>query len=262
MKKSAYARVFVLGLTVALPLQGWGQTSAEKVEATRTVIEEWVKTRQLISQEDSEWRTQKELITYKIDLLKTEIEALDTQISESEEMVTTAEVKREELRIDEERLRTAAKVVGDDVRKYEEWILNLSKFFPDPLSHKVSQFLKQIPKDAKRTKVSDGERMAIIIGVLNEVDKFNSSVTVVSELREIGSGETVEVKTMYLGLAQAYYVDGKEKNAAIGRPSSGGWDWQTANESAHNIHQAIAMYENIVKPATFVELPVTISLSE
>ena len=259
MNIHAYAWALSIGLAFSTAQSGLAQTTSKKIEDTRSVIEQWVKTRQLISQEEYGWRGEKELITYKIELLKTEIDALETQIEESEEMVTTAERKRDELKTEEDLLRAASKVVGNDVRKFEEWIQKLSNAFPDPLKSRIGQFLNQIPKDPKNTKVSDGERMAIIIGVLNEVDKFNGGVTVVSELRDIDSGETVEVKTIYLGLAQAYYVDGKQENAAIGKPGPDGWTWQPRNESARDIYMAIAMYENIVKPATFVNLPVTIA---
>ena len=101
--------------------------------------------------------------------------------------------------------------------------------------------------------------MAIVIGTLNEIDKFNNSLTVISELRDMPDGVTTsEVKTIYIGLAQAYYVDSKAKIAGIGTPSEDGWVWEENTDLAASISRSIAIYENIIKPAEFVDLPVSI----
>lgn len=261
MNKMLTAKIFTLGTVFCVAtLTGFAQDSGEtnKIAETRSVIDNWVQTRQLISHESSKWREQKEVMTYKIDLLKTEIETLDEQIKENEDNVTLAEEKRRELNAEERKLRSASAVVENVVRKYEQNVLRLMDKLPDPLKDKVNTFVAQIPKEGKRSNLSASERIIIVLGILNEIDKFNGSVTVVSELREVGNGETVEVQTMYIGLSVAYFVDEDQRYAYKGAPGEKGWEWTEQTEIAADISRSIAMYENVIKPATFVELPIAI----
>ena len=259
MKRKLPAHITLLGLALSLSNSGQAQSDvAVRLEETRTTIEKWVDARQLISKERSKWREEHALIDYKIDLLGSEIEALSEQIEEYEERVTKAEANRSRFAAEEAALRSAARVVGDAIHGYETKLLALSKRFPRPLIDTITPILKQLPEDGAKTKLSVAERVANIVGILNEIDKFNANVTVQSELQKVNSGATIEVKALYLGLAQGFFVDEKQEHAAIGTPSSNGWEWKKSDDLALAISKTIAMYENIIKPATFVELPITI----
>ena len=55
------------------------------------------------------------------------------------------------------------------------------------------------------------ERYQNVVGVLNEVNKFNQDIHVVSELMELPDQPSVkaQVRAIYFGLGQAYYVTPK-----------------------------------------------------
>ena len=262
MNKKILTGIITLILVLDYPL--WGQVKTlkkeeDKIQKARTVVSEWVKTRQIISKEKNDWTEKKSSIIYMIELLKNEIEALDIQIEESKEEATQADIKRVELEDEEAALRNASRVVDAVVADYEVKVQSIAKTLPDPLKEKLEPLLDQIPENPKKTRLSAGERMAIVIGTLNEIDKFNNSLTVISELRDMPDGVTTsEVKTIYIGLAQAYYVDSKAKIAGIGTPSEDGWVWEENTDLAASISRSIAIYENIIKPAEFVDLPVSI----
>ena len=262
MNKKILTGIITLILVLAYPL--WGQVKPlkkeeDKIQKARTVVSEWVKTRQIISKEKNDWTEKKSSIIYMIELLKNEIEALDIQIEESKEEATQADIKRVELEDEEAAVRNASRVVDAVVPDYEVKGQSIAKTLPDPLKEKLEPLLDQIPENPKKTRLSAGERMAIVIGTLNEIDKFNNSLTVISELRDMPDGVTTsEVKTIYIGLAQAYYVDSKAKIAGIGTPSEDGWVWEENTDLAASISRSIAIYENIIKPAEFVDLPVSI----
>jgi len=262
MNKKILAGITTLILVLVCSLGG--QVSPLKkeedhIQKARTVVSEWVKTRQIISKEENDWREKKNTIVYMTELLKNEIEALDVQIEESEAEGTQADVKRVEFEDEEAALRSASRVVDAVVADYEVKIQSIANTLPDPLKDKLEPLLDQIPENPKKTRLSAGERMAIVIGTLNEIDKFNNSLTVISELREMPDGVTTsEVKTIYIGLAQAYYVDSKARIAGVGSPTENGWEWEENTELAASISRAIAIYENIIKPAVFVDLPVSI----
>ena len=261
MNISRIAKIAAL-IAVLCPLSSsssFAQSNGAKVDETRTIIEKWVESRQLISKETSDWHEQKAIMTFKINLLKEEIEDLKKQIEDSRKDVSLADAKRSEMEAVENSLRSAAQVVEDIVPRYEQNLLRLSRSFPQPLLGKTKNLLAQIPSDPEKTTLTAGERINHILGILNEMGKFNGTVTVTSELREIDTGKTVEVKSLYLGLAQAYFVDSNQQYAKSGRLADGEWVWEEQNEHAHDIWTAIAMYENVVKPALFIKLPVTIN---
>jgi len=259
MNISQIAKIAALGAALCPLSSSFAQSNGANANEPPTIIEKWVESRQLISQETSDWREQKEIMTFKINLLKEEIEALDKQIEDSRKDVSLVDAKRSEMEAEENKLRSAAQVVQDVVPRYEQKLLRLSRSFPTPLLDKTKALLAQIPSDPEKTTLTAGERIIHILGILNEMGKFNGSVTVASELREIDTGDTVEVKTLYLGLAQAYFVDSNQQYAKSGRLAEGKWVWEEQNEHAHEIWSAIAMYENVIKPALFIELPITIN---
>jgi len=154
-------------------------------------------------------------------------------------------------------LEAATQKVGELVGGLEQRVQELAPSFPPPLADKLSSALKRIPADPANTKMSGLERMQTVVGILNEVDKFNAAITVVSEVQKNPAGAEVQVETLYLGLAQAYFVDKAGDYAGVGTPAATGWQWTPNNALAGNIQKSIAMYKNAA-PADFVSLPVQV----
>jgi hypothetical protein len=101
------------------------------------------------------------------------------------------------------------------------------------------------------------ERYQSVIGILNEVNKFNGEITVRSEMRALPDGTTAEVTAVYLGIGQGFYVTGGGKIAGVGLPTKEGWSWTPANEAALEIAKAVAILKD-ERVAEFVRLPVRI----
>ncbi len=253
-----YARISLILPILLLHLAAFGQLGSIPSEDSAKIIAKWVDVTNLISIQLSEWREGRALLTYNIDLLKTEISGLEDQISQSEEQAREAERRTDLLRDEESTLRAAAAIVENKVREYEDRIQNQRPIYPPPLRDRIIQFVSRLPSKQGESVLTLEERLATILNILEEVDKFNNSVTVVSELKEVSSGERIEVKTMYLGLAQAFYVDRNIQYAAAGVPKPNGWDWTPQPKLAKSISRSIQMYNNAIKPAQFILLPVTI----
>ena len=245
-------------LVLLLQVGAFGLVAYSATKGSTEVIEKWVDVTNLISIELSEWKELRALLTYNIDLLKTEIAGLEQQISQSEDQAREAERKTDLLRDEESTLRDAAAIVEKKVTEYEDRIRSLRSVFPPPLNERVIQFVSQLPTETGASVLTLEERLATILNILEEVDKFNNSVTVVSELKVVSSGERIEVKTMYLGLAQAFYVDRNAQFAGVGIPKAGKWEWTPHPKLAKSISRSILMYDNAIKPAEFIPLSVTI----
>ena len=104
------------------------------------------------------------------------------------------------------------------------------------------------------TRMSTSQRLLTVVGTLNKIDKFNTGITVTSEIRTIGD-KSLEVKTLYYGLAGAYFASESAGYAGIGTPGEAGREWVERPEYKKQITNLIDAYEG-AREATFVELPV------
>jgi hypothetical protein len=101
------------------------------------------------------------------------------------------------------------------------------------------------------------ERMQVVVGVLNELDKFNSSVAIFNEKRKNARGEEMAVETVYVGLGAAYFVNAANDFAGTGAPGASGWEWTEQASLAPTIRQVIRIYRSESAPA-FIALPASI----
>jgi hypothetical protein len=251
------ARAVAFGLLVALgPL---GQAAVSPLTDTRTALEKWVETRQLISTEKTEWAEEKSTLEASREMFAKELEELAAKFAQLGQ--GNAEVAKERANLESEKaelqaLRDAA--VGK-AAELERRLPSLISRLPDVLIQRLKPLTDRLPNDPGSTRLTPSERFRELVGILNEIDKFASSISVESEIRSTVEGNEVEVQTMYLGLAQAYFVGEAGNFAGVGIPAPGGWgwEWSTRNELAPVVTKAIAIYRN-QQPAAFVALPVIV----
>ena len=227
------------------------------VGEVRNTLEQWVETRRVISKEQRDWALGKEMLTDRIDLVQREIESLQKRIGDAEASIAEADVKRLELIVENDTLKTAANSLLATVVRLEARTLKLLVRLPDPIRERVAPLSQRIPEDPNAAKQSLGERFQNIVGVLNEVNKFNREITVTSEVRELEGEISAEVTALYLGIGQSYFAATHGDAAGVGRPGPEGWTWTSSNDDAAAIRAAIATFRN-EQPAAFVSLPVTI----
>lgn len=257
MTKNTLIKLAVLPLLLSSPFaRGEGPNLGE----TRTALQQWVELRKLISEESTNWRVDKELMADTLDVLAREMELLEERIAAAEENTTVADARREELTAENEKLKEASRAVEDRMPEMEAKIRELVTLFPETLNQRIEQLIKRMPsaERARSTRAALGERVQNIVGILQEVEKFNRQITIVTELKPLAGGELAQVKTMYIGLGQAYFVDENARYAGIVRPTAGGWQEETRNDIASAIRDAVSIYEN-EKLAEFVPLPVEIN---
>lgn len=232
--------------------------SAPDLKGTRSTLQEWVEVKTLISEETGNWKVERETLNESIDLLEQEIEGLKDSIKAKEDDATAAQEKRQDLTAQEEDLKAAASVVKQVISGLEEQLLDMVTYFPENLQNKVSIITVRIPKDETAAKkLSLSQRVQNLVGILTEVEKFNDQITITKTMQEI-NGENVEVSTVYIGLARAYYVDGTKSEAGILVPAKGGWKKEIKNELAESISTAVAVLEG-EKVAQFIDLPMSIN---
>jgi hypothetical protein len=260
--KSIGARFGVLALVASagmISAVSQDSSTREGVEETRAYLGQWVETERVLSAEKRDWELGRELLLDRSELVRHEIATLRGSMASAQESVVKADVKRAELMEANEQLKEASASLVEVVRGLESQLKVLLDRLPEPIIERVKPLSQRIPIDAEQeAKQSLGERFQNVVGVLNEINKFNAEISVTSEVRTLQDGSSAEVTAMYVGLGQAYYVTADGRSAGIGTSSERGWFWRPANEAALAIQDAIAIFQN-EHVAEFVQLPVQIN---
>jgi uncharacterized protein DUF3450 len=247
---------------VALPLlllgahRSWADSPApaESPESVRALLVKWSETQQILSKEREEWKQGKEVLISRVDLLKGEVAALEGKGSEASKGTLDIRRERQELLNQADLLKSSAEELAKLAGEMEGRIRSLQARLPDPLKEKIGPLYSRMPAEGAHSAASPAERFQNIAGILNEINKFNGEITVTSEIRTLSDGKPAEVRVVYLGLGQAYFV-GSQGQAGIGRPSTAGWEWQTDDTIAPRVQEVVEILQSKAKPK-FVALPV------
>jgi FtsZ-binding cell division protein ZapB len=193
----------------------------------------------------------------RIELVGKEVGILKDRIKQSEAAVEESNKKRDELVAENEQLKAVTAQLSDAVTTMEDQVRKLSKMMPEPVNAKLLPLMQRMPADPTNTRVSTAERFQNVLGILNELNKANSEISVSYEIRTLADGSSSEVQVFYVGLAQAYYISPRGL-AGIGRPTEDGWKWESASAATSSqITQALEIIQGKQTPS-FVPLPITI----
>lgn len=223
----------------------------------RGTFAEWVRVKILISEESERWKQEKATLKDMIEVAGAEREALETRIEELRDTIASGDQRRTELTDKIEAARERAALFRGTLAEQEIALSKIVEFLPPPLKRDLRQLVRRLPDDPHDTQIALSQRMQTVVGIMTQMERFQDSLSLESEIREIDSGETVEVKTLYLGLAQAVFADASGRHAGIGVPGQNSWQWQvvTDGSAVDRIRNSIAMHENQMEPA-FVVLPI------
>lgn len=229
----------------------------DPIGETRNVLDQWVETNQILSEEKSDWRLEKSILEDTQVLLQKELDRMNAAIDDLEATATAADADRAALSEEKDKQTAAAAVVKSNIGALETKVKAIIKTLPKPLVDKIKPLIRRLPNDPNNTKLSLGERVQNVVGILSQADKFNSTITLSNESREIAEGKVVQVTTLYWGLAQAYFVDNAGSYAGVGKPGAEAWEWTEIEGVGPQIKQLLDIYEGI-EEIKFVEIPASI----
>lgn len=253
---AAMLKTIWAALAILLVLPGTRASERQDIQSTREALSKWVEIRQLITRTRADWENDRELLRQTLAMFEKELRLVEEQSGSADRALAQVERERGEQLAAKEALQEAATRLSSLLAPLEKRILALSQTLPAPLRERIAPLLERIPENSEATQFSGAERTQTVVGLLSEIEKFNGAITVSSEIQKNARGEEVQVKTLYLGLAQAYWVD-KQGRAGVGIPGPQGWEWKEEPGLAEKINHAMAMYES-AQTAAFVSLPVTL----
>jgi hypothetical protein len=227
-----------------------------EVGSARAAIGRWLATQQMIAREKKDWQQARELLVARIDLVGKEIAAVEAKLAEAEAALRDLAQRRAGLAAESGDLKRAADRLAGVLQGLEARVRALHPALPPPLQERIAPLFERMPEDPKTARVSLAERYQNVLGVLNEVNRGNAEITLASEIRTLADGRPSEVRTVYVGLGQAYYVSPRGE-AGVGRPSAAGWTWEPRDDLARGVTEVVEILQNKGHPR-FVPLPVDI----
>ncbi|MBK7644435.1 MAG: DUF3450 family protein [Planctomycetes bacterium] len=218
-------------------------------------MSKWIETQQIISKERNEWQQGKEILVSRLELVRNEAIGLDQAIRSAQAQIADAQVKQDELLAERAKLDEVAARLTQGVEAQEQRLRTLFPELPEPLQKKLQPLFQRMPTDdAAKARVSIAERFQNVLGMLGEINRASTDISVNFEVHTLSDGKPSEVKAIYVGLAQAYYVNANGE-AGIGHPTPQGWKWEPSKSIADNVLMTLEILEGKHSPE-FVPLPV------
>jgi hypothetical protein len=252
------AAALLLSLAVgSLAATAFAAEDAAPLAAARESVSQWVQTRQLISQTQAAWESDREMLGQSKALFERELKTVREQLSKVSTNSSVADQERLKSEADLKQHTDTLDAARSLVVELEAQVRQSLPILPPTLQATIKPLTDRLPADSATTKAGVIERLQTVVSLLNEIDKFNTAVSVFPEKQANAKGEPVAVDTLYLGLAGAWFVDSTGEVAGVGKPTPKGWEWKLQPEIAGKVRNAVAIYRS-QKPAAFVALPASV----
>jgi len=224
----------------------------------RSLLQKWAETERLIASERHEWEQGKALLEGRIALVEQSIGEMKKKIEEAETKLADARKRTAEAEAEKAQAKEASDALLAAAGELEAGVRSLIIRVPNSVKEKVKLLAERIPKEGAEVKnITAAERYQNVLGILNELNKANLEIASLPEIHEVGEGKKAEVKTIYVGLGQAYFVNAAGDIGGVGVPGTDDWVWNTDPTIAKRMIEVVEVMKKTVSPK-LVELPASI----
>ena len=256
MKCRVLSLAAALGAVALAAAAAGGPADGAALAETRMILDKWIQTQQVIARERKDWQQGKDTLNSRLELARKEASTIEEKLKQTETAAAAAAKHRETIVAESAKLKQSQERLLGAVARLETDIRKLFPTLPDPVQARLKPLFDRIPSEATAAKVSAAERFQNVLGILAEATKANNEIPVVFEVRNLANGKPAEVRVLYVGLGQAYYLSAAGQ-AGVGRPSPDGWKWESSDGLAREVLKAIEIQEG-KRPPAFVSLPVAL----
>jgi chromosome segregation ATPase len=231
--------------------------AADALSETQTIIQEWVRTEQLISQERRQWEEERPVIGNILQILDAEREGLNEQISRAQEITSRANEERTALVEELSGYEATSETLESRVIDYERQLSVIANYLPAVLREELAPRYSRIGASTQTGSLSLSERSQAVFSIMAGITNFDSRMTLTTEVLDEIQNQSVEVRVLYFGLARAFYVNNNRTIGGYGVPSENGWQWYPQNDMSTTIGRALDIHETRVSPQ-LIGLPMEI----
>jgi hypothetical protein len=229
--------------------------SMANVKETHKLIDEWVQTELLISEESSLWKSEKASLQDLDDALSREILELDKGLEAFESEESSLEDERAKLANRKNAAEESTKTLHAGLQRLHNEIETIFKILPAPLRQRLSPFREKLSQGSKENKLPLRKRLELTVSLLQAIHIFNRTVTLERLEFTLDDNKSREFIVLYFGLGVAYFVNESGTVAGYGQPTKDGWKWIRMDELGSEISTGVDMMSNRALPR-FLELPV------
>lgn len=228
------------------------------MDETRALLQQWSATERMIASERAEWESGKAMLQGRIQLLKVSIDETEKKIAEAKAKLEDARKRTGEAEAEKAQIRDATDALVAVVPELEAGVKDLFHRAPGLVQEKIRVLHDRMPKPGADLKnITAAERFQNVLGILNELNKANNEINTVPEIHDLGNGKKAEVKVVYVGLGQGYFVNSNGDIGGLGLPSADGWKWNPDPAIAPKMRELVEVMKKAVAPK-LVELPADI----
>lgn len=233
----------LLSLLAVFP--GDAARAADPIQEVGKTATEWVQLRVETARLESAWAQDRTLLGSTLAGLKDRAERLEerrdhllavtaTERSEQAALAAKLTEAKESLQATEARLQTLT-----------DQVLRLRPQLPPRLSAALEMSYRSLAgKEA-----SPGERMQLVMTVLNRCAQFNLSVDQGNEVLALpGESAPKAVDVIYWGLSHGYALDRAAGRAWFGSPGPDGWRWEVLEGAAPAVAELLAIRRDEADP--------------
>jgi predicted RNase H-like nuclease (RuvC/YqgF family) len=236
------------------------QRRRDQLMTTRAALSEITELNKTIAKTRRDLRESVQMLKERIGAVRGKIESTEKQTEQAREVIAEQKKKREELEGRLAKLKSAADSLNGTIATLETRTRSLLKRVPAHVREDqlISTLSQGIPKDPNQTERSLSQRFQNVVGILNKLNELSGEILIVPEIRNLPDGSKAQVRTVYLGFGQAYYLGGNGTIAGVGNVGADGtWTWKPANDAAPAIAEVLSILDD-EKPAAFVQVPIEI----
>ena len=251
---SMMARCFIMAVLAGVPSLS---PAADTLETVEKSADQWVKLRIETVRLETAWQNERSLV-------ESMVAALNERAVAAEEKRDLVKAKTAKEREELDGLRAKIEAEGNQVKVVDARLKDLTgklvalrPALPPLLSGALEMSFRSLDNPALRP----GERMQLVMNVLNRCAQFNRSINVGEDVLALdGTSSTKSFEVIYWGLSYGYAVDRTARKAWLGTSRDGGWRWEPKPEAFQNVLRLIDIAADKADP-DFVVVPASVPRS-
>lgn len=231
----------------ALPLYASGEPStanAGGLDVLDALVGRWMDVRAAIAAESREWRDQQAAWEREIELLERESAWLEQELSGNRRWLHAQEAEQAAQRSRNDAMAKALTRLGEAFERAETDLTRWESMIPDGLRLMAGETVSLpdgVPQPEAETRIS--HRGYRVVARYTRLENLHQSIHVSRQLLDTVHGQSRQVDVVFFGLAQAWAVSPNRDWAAVGVPSTTGWQWRPAPEHAGAMGLAVEILQ-------------------
>jgi hypothetical protein len=219
--------------------------AADPIQEAGKTASEWVKTRAETARLETSWAQDRALLAATINGLK---ERADRLQDKRDHLLSTTATEREEQAALNAKLTEAKQSLQSMEARLQALTDKVLRLRPQ-LPPRLAEALEMSYRSLEGNETSPGERMQLVMTVLNRSAQFNLSVSHGEDIITV-PGETTPraLDVIYWGLSHGYALDRAAGRAWYGAPTADGWRWEALEGAAPAVATLFAIRRDEADP--------------